>query len=252
MKRNFIKNCAKKYGSPLYLYDLNKIDSSYKNLKNSIPKNSKILYSIKANPNKEIIKKFKNLKCEFEVSSIGEVKKVLECGVNSKNIFLTGPAKSHSDLNFAVKKNIGTLSIESFNEINSLKKILGKQKQKIDLVLRINLEKQNLHSSIQMMSTPSQFGMDAHQVLEKKNYFKNIKNIRFVGFHFYSASNVENQNEIIKLFKSCIHNAKKLSDILNIKIKILNLGGGFACNHGKTKSNFKYYKVKKHRNRKSS
>ena len=37
--------------------------------------NSKILYSIKANPNKEIIKKFKNLKCEFEVSSIGEVKK---------------------------------------------------------------------------------------------------------------------------------------------------------------------------------
>ena len=122
MKRNFIKNCAKKYGSPLYLYDLNKIDSSYKNLKNSIPKNSKILYSIKANPNKEIIKKFKNLKCEFEVSSIGEVKKVLECGVNSKNIFLTGPAKSHSDLNFAVKKNIGTLSIYSFNEINSLKK----------------------------------------------------------------------------------------------------------------------------------
>ena len=29
----------------------------------------------KANPNKEIIKKFKNLKCEFEVPSIGEVKK---------------------------------------------------------------------------------------------------------------------------------------------------------------------------------
>ena len=38
---------------------------------------------------------------------------------------------------------------------------------------------------------------------------------------------------------------KNFSDILNIKIKILNLGGGFACNHGKTKSNFKYYKVKK-------
>ena len=85
-----------------------------------------------------------------------------------KEYFFNRTSKSHSDLNFAVKKNIGTLSIESFNEINSLKKILGKQKQKIDLVLRINLEKQNLHSSIQMMSTPSQFGMDAHQVLEKK------------------------------------------------------------------------------------
>ena len=245
MKKIFLQNCIKKHGSPLYIYDLDRIDLSYKNLKDSIPQNSKILYSIKANPNKEIIKKFKKLKCEFEVSSIGEAKKVLQCGVKSKNIFLTGPAKSHSDLNFAVKNNLGTLSIESFNEISFLKKIFTKKKQKINLVLRVNLEKQNLHSSIQMMSTPSQFGIDEQEILKKKNYFNNIKNISFVGFHFYSASNIKNQNEIIKCFKSCIYSAKKLSDALNIKIKILNLGGGFACNHGKIKNNLKYFKVKK-------
>ena len=80
MKRNFIKNCAKKYGSPLYLYDLNKIDTSYKNLKNSIPKNSKILYSIKANPNKEIIKGLENENEDILVKSYSfeEVKKKME------------------------------------------------------------------------------------------------------------------------------------------------------------------------------
>ena len=245
MKKSFLNKCVKKYGSPLYFYDLSEIDISYKNLKNSIPKNSKILYSIKANPNKEIIKKFKKLSCGFEVSSIGEAKKVLKCGVKSKNIFLTGPAKSYTDLKFAVENNLGTLSIESFNEIYILKKILAKKKTKINFVLRVNLEKQNFHSSIQMMSIPSQFGIDEIQILRKKKFLKNIKNINFVGFHFYSASNITDQNKIIKLFKDCIYSAKKLSDILNIKIKILNLGGGFACNHGKIRNNLKYNKVKK-------
>lgn len=245
MIKSFLNKCVKKYGSPLYFYDLNKIDISYKNLKDSIPKNSKILYSIKANPNKEIIKKFKKLRCEFEVSSIGEAKKVLKCGVKPENIFLTGPAKSYSDLKYAVKNKLGTLSVESFNEIYILKEILADKKQKINIVLRINLEKQNLNSSIQMMATASQFGIDESQILKKKNFLKKIKNINFAGFHFYSASNITNQNDIIKLFKDCIYNAKKLSEILNIKIKILNLGGGFACNHGKIRNNFKYYKVKK-------
>ncbi len=244
MNKNFLKKCAIKYGSPLYLYDLDKIEYAFNNLKNSLPKKSKILYSIKANPNKEIIKKFKTLNCDFEVSSIGETKRVLECGVNPKRIFLTGPAKSLSDLNYIIKHKIGTLSVESFNEINSLKKILNNKKQKINLVLRVNLEKQNLHSSIQMMSTPSQFGVDATQVFKKKDYIKNLKNLNFVGFHFYSASNVENQNELIKLFESCIPYAKKLSSALNIKLKILNLGGGFACNHGKIKNNLSYFKIK--------
>ena len=124
MIKSFLNKCVKKYGSPLYFYDLNKIDISYKNLKDSIPKNSKILYSIKANPNKEIIKKFKKLRCEFEVSSIGEAKKVLKCGVKPENIFLTGPAKSYSDLKYAFENKLGTLSVESFNEIYILKEIL--------------------------------------------------------------------------------------------------------------------------------
>ncbi len=244
MNKNFLKKCAIRYGSPLYLYDLDKIENAFFNLKKSLPKKSKILYSIKANPNKEIIKKFKTLNCDFEVSSIGEAKKVLECNVHPKRIFLTGPAKSLSDLNYVIKNNIGTLSVESFNEIHLLKKILGKKKQKINMVLRVNLEKQNLHSSIQMMSTPSQFGVDATQVLKKKDYIKNLKNLNIVGFHFYSASNVENQNELIKLFESCIPYAKKLSSALDIKLKILNLGGGFACKHGKVKNNLSYLKIR--------
>lgn len=106
MNKSFLKNCAEKYGSPLYVYDLNKLDKNFDDLKKSLPKKSKILYSIKANPNSEIIKRFKELNCEFEVSSIGEAKKVLACGVIAKKIFLTGPAKDFNDLKFAIKKTI--------------------------------------------------------------------------------------------------------------------------------------------------
>ena len=94
-----------------------------------------------------------------------------------------------------------------------------------------------------MMSTPSQFGMDAHQVLEKI-ILKILKILDLWDFIFIQHRMLKIKMKLSNYLKA-IHNAKKLSDILNIKIKILNLGGGFACNHGKTKSNFKYYKVKK-------
>ena len=244
MNKSFLKKCAERYGSPLYVYDLNKLDKTFNDLKKSLPKKSKILYSIKANPNSEIIKKFKELNCEFEVSSIGEAKKVLACGVIAKKIFLTGPAKDFNDLKFAIKKQFGTISIESFTEISLLKKIINKKKINTNLILRVNLEKQNLHSSIQMMSTPSQFGIDASQLLKNIKFFKNLKNINLKGFHFYSASNVEDEKEIIKMFESCISYSKKLSQALDIDIKVLDLGGGFACNHGKLRNNISYFKVK--------
>ena len=50
MNKSFLKKCAERYGSPLYVYDLNKLDKTFNDLKKSLPKKSKILYSIKANP----------------------------------------------------------------------------------------------------------------------------------------------------------------------------------------------------------
>ena len=38
MNKSFLKNCAEKYGSPLYVYDLNKLDKNFDDLKKSFVK----------------------------------------------------------------------------------------------------------------------------------------------------------------------------------------------------------------------
>src|SRR5580692_5587578 len=41
---------AERYGTPLYVYDLDRVVASYRDLRNSLPTGFTIFYSLKANP----------------------------------------------------------------------------------------------------------------------------------------------------------------------------------------------------------
>ena len=56
MNIKILKKISKNYKSPKYIYNLNEISNSLSDLRKSLPKFSKIYYSMKANPNTGIIK----------------------------------------------------------------------------------------------------------------------------------------------------------------------------------------------------
>ena len=70
-----IQTLIDKYGSPLYVYDGNLIETCYNNLANALkPINGHIHYAIKANDNLGIIKLLNTLGSGADVVSIGELK----------------------------------------------------------------------------------------------------------------------------------------------------------------------------------
>ena len=44
------------YGSPLYKYDLDEIEEAHEKLSESLPRDSIVYYSLKANPHPEIVR----------------------------------------------------------------------------------------------------------------------------------------------------------------------------------------------------
>ena len=85
------KVLAKKYGTPLYIYDFDYIENRYSTLKEAFAgKKSLINYAVKANSNLSVIAHLAKMGAGADCVSIGEVKRALEAGVDKYKIIFSG------------------------------------------------------------------------------------------------------------------------------------------------------------------
>ncbi|MEK5115059.1 MULTISPECIES: decarboxylase [Bacillus] len=223
-----------KYGSPLYVYNLEEITKSYQKLKNSLPNESRIYYSLKANPNPEVTKHLINLGCYAEISSIGELDTILEIGELPEKCLYTGPGKTRKEIQYALSKDVSHFSVESLNELEIIDDLTNDYDKLINITLRINPSFTVGNASIKMTGVPSQFGFDEELInCNIIEVFKNNKNIKINGFHIYNGSNFHDidilEENYIKILKTILNLNKKLL----IDIEFIDFGGGFAAPFGK-------------------
>jgi diaminopimelate decarboxylase len=82
-------------------------------------------YAVKCNNDNYLIKHLANNKVNFDCASRGEIKQVLDLGINSDRIIYANPYKNPSDVKYASKKWLLTLDIDlsvSLDEIILWKK----------------------------------------------------------------------------------------------------------------------------------
>ena len=99
---------ANKHGSPLYVYDSNKIKKQYNRLKNSFKsvKNLQINYAVKALSNISILKFIINLGSGIDAVSIQEVNLALKCGIKPEKIMID--TAEIAKWNMGIGKNMPT------------------------------------------------------------------------------------------------------------------------------------------------
>ena len=86
MERTQLLGLANTYGSPLYIYDTDKIESQYNRLTDAFgtEKNLNLNYVLKALSNINILKFFKNIGAGLNTVSIQEVQLGLTTGIDPK------------------------------------------------------------------------------------------------------------------------------------------------------------------------
>jgi diaminopimelate decarboxylase len=219
MDRKLLLKATEIFGSPIYLYDLDKIKSQVIKFNNSFKSISsiKIQYAAKALSNVSILKFIKNLDCGLDAVSIQEIKLGIKAGFKTNDIIYTPNGVSIEEIKEAVKLGvkINLDSIESINEfsINFPKK---------SIFIRIN---PNIfdggNDKISVGHSESKFGIPINQIekiisLEKEN------KISIDGIHVHSGSDISNIDSFIKGAKTVFNLA-----LLFKNIKFIDLGGGF-------------------------
>ena len=225
-----VKKLVETFGTPLYVYSKNQIIENFNNYKKVLKDRKHLIcYAVKANTNYEIIKTIKNLGGGADVTSYGELWRVLNAGVPPKKIVFAGVGKTEEEIKFAIKNKILIFNIESKDEAELINKIA---KEKVDVSIRVNPEI-NTHT-IGHISTGEEgvkFGIPIADVIDFAKYIRyNCKNLNLVGLHFHIGSQ-------ICITKPFIEAAKKLAKIfvalkeLGFRLIYIDVGGGLGIRY---------------------
>src|SRR5690348_9917409 len=118
-----ISSVAEKFGMPLFVYDETVLNRKFQLMRESLPEEIEIYYSIKANPNQDVLRFFLGKQCGLEVASLGEFHQARVAGCMPEKIVFAGPGKAEHELEYVLESGIGEIHAESLLELARIGKI---------------------------------------------------------------------------------------------------------------------------------
>ncbi len=126
--------------SPFFIYDLIELEQNLNDLKkqlNRIFPNNRLNFSLKSNPNLQVVEFFKTNLDGFDLSSFAELEFAQEKGIAAETISLSGPGKTDGCLSLALKMNIKVVQIDSLEELDFILESPVYKTSKTQLSLRL-------------------------------------------------------------------------------------------------------------------
>ena len=91
IEQNFASELIERFGSPLYVYDLDEVTRRARALFAALPAGAKVFYSFKANPLPAIADTARQAGCHGEISSLGELRAAWDAGFAPGQLLFGGP-----------------------------------------------------------------------------------------------------------------------------------------------------------------
>ncbi|MFD2516783.1 diaminopimelate decarboxylase [Salinimicrobium flavum] len=219
MNNQDLINITKEFGSPVYIYDSERIISQYKRLINAFKpvRNLKINYAVKALSNLSILRLFNSLGAGLDTVSIQEVKLGLEAGVDPKKIIYTPNGVSLEEIEevaeMGVQINIDNLSIlEQF----------GSRHPGVPVCIRINPHVMaGGNTNISVGHIDSKFGISIHQIPHLMRIVENT-GMNINGIHMHTGSDILDIEVFLYASEILFDTAKNFKDL-----EFIDFGSGF-------------------------
>jgi diaminopimelate decarboxylase len=228
---------AEQYGTPLYVYDVEKIRTNARAFVRTFEENgvqAQVAYASKAFSSVAILQVAHQEGLSLDVVSEGELHTALEAGFPVEKIHMHGNNKSIRELEMAVKNNIGCIVVDNFYEIDLLQAILKEQNKTIDVLLRVTPGiEAHTHDYILTGQEDSKFGFDLTSGQAEDAFMKvqDDENIRMAGLHCHIGSQIFETSGFEMATRKLFTTLTEWRDRYGYKATVLNLGGGFGIQY---------------------
>jgi ornithine decarboxylase len=205
--------------TPALLMDKRLIKAKYEEFLTCFSQ-ARVYYAVKSNPHPSIITLLHELGCEFEISSLGELERLLSMGIPSERIAVGNPVKAPSLVKLAHQSGIDLTAFDSYSEIEKLAALAPGTK------VGVRLSVPNDGSEWPLTK---KFGVESDQAVELLVQARK-SGLKPVGIFFHVGSQCTLAGTWAKAIEKSWSVWQRAAE-KGIELHMLNVGGGFPATY---------------------
>ncbi len=221
-------------GCACYVYDLKNVELRFQKLQNSLGgiENLRTHYAVKANSNKEILKKIKDLGLGLDVVSGGEMERAFDCGFLAEDIIFSGVGKSVGEISLSMDRKIRQINVESPQELERIGRLAQSKNKKINVAFRMNPAVNPItHPYITTGMSENKFGMESAFIPELTGILEKYrKHLCLRGLSMHIGSQLLDLSVIREATEKLFFIYQELQR-LGFKMGSLDIGGGVGIHY---------------------
>jgi diaminopimelate decarboxylase len=219
METNTLLQIAQDFGSPVYVYNAEKMVSQYKRLTGAFSKvkQLRLNYAAKALSNISVLKLFNSLGSGLDTVSIQEVKLGLTAGFEPGKIIYTPNGVSLEEIETAAKLGV-QINIDNLSILEQF----GTKHPSVPVCIRINPHVMaGGNSNISVGHIDSKFGISIHQIPHILRIVENTK-MTINGIHMHTGSDILDIDVFLYASEILFETAKNFENL-----EFIDFGSGF-------------------------
>ena len=229
---------AKKYGTPLYLFDEERIRDNCRMYKDAFfthfGAGSVPYYAGKAAAFKEMYRIMAEEGMGIDAVSVGEIHTALAAGFPAENILFHGDGKTDADIAYALDKKVGRFAVDNPEELEALNREAVKRgiRQKILLRITPGIDP-HTYEEVNNGTVDVKFGVpiETGQAAEFVRSALALPGIKLLGYHCHVGSMVFDEDVYERLADVMTGFMAEMRDRFGYTAEELDLGGGYGVRY---------------------
>ena len=221
---------AARFGTPLYIYDLDVVERQVAALRRVLPPAVDVAYAVKANPALAVVAFLGGLGLGADVASGGELATALRAGIAAERIVVTGPGKRDEELAAAVEAGVRAVTVESPGELARLEAIAAACRARVPVLLRASVPEASRLERVRLVGDDGagKFGMDDADLRAAARAAASSSHLDLLGVHRFGASNVLDVAFLAAHVAETVELGREVAAAAGVRLRLVDAGGGLG------------------------
>ena len=229
---------AEKYGTPLYLYDEERIRHNCRTYLEAVREgfgdDAKVMYASKAASFKQLYRIVKEEGLGVDVVSCGEIYTAHLAGFPLEKAYFHSNNKTDEDIDFAISHGVGCFVVDNAEELFAIDEIAARHgiKQKIMLRITPGIDP-HTYAAVATGKVDSKFGsaIETGQAKAITSLALTFGNLELMGFHCHVGSQIFDAEVYLATSKVMLGFVRDMESELGFICRDLDIGGGLGVRY---------------------
>ena len=229
---------AEKYGTPLYLYDEDRIRERCRTyldaVRSAFGSRGRVLYASKAASFKRLYEIMKEEGMGIDVVSVGEIYTAVMAGYPLSRAYFHSNNKTDFDVSFAMENGVGCFVVDNSEELYAIEREASARGIRQRVLLRITPGiDPHTYSAVATCKVDSKFGsaIETGQAEEITALALSLPHIDLRGFHCHVGSQVFDSDVYLRASEVMLSFIARIERTQGYLARELDIGGGYGVRY---------------------